>query len=332
MTSKEKIKLSKKICSKCGQELSIDNFYQTKNGWIDSMCKKCTSQQRRDRYNKTGKKENRIYYDKSKDRLVEHNGLSTSILWTPAMKSYLIENFPTTINKKLAETLGVPLRTMARKANELGLKKDPVWYTKEYKQSVKHPVVAVNPDGQVAGCFDTITNAAKACGAGKSAISWSCRKGSICKGLRWYYEEDFRKIYEEQRIDELKFTLNPNLDIKTGHFRKGHKLNVGRKYKATIGKESRSDFYREICRRLLNDPNSNFGPNRKGLPSKSKKVICVDSGETFPSVAECSRQTGLTLSALYASIKRMTRCGGRKYMYYSVYEEINKKVNAQAVI
>lgn len=91
----------------------------------------------------------------------------------------------------------------------------------------KHPVVAVNPDGTVAGCFDFIKDAVALYGMDRHSITDSCRKGTICRGLRWYYEEDFKKIFMEQRLDELKFELDPNRDPLTYHFRKGHKCGNG---------------------------------------------------------------------------------------------------------
>ena len=37
--------------------------------------------------------------------------------------------FPKTLNKEIAEYLGISLRTMIRKARELALQKDPDWLT-----------------------------------------------------------------------------------------------------------------------------------------------------------------------------------------------------------
>lgn len=48
---------------------------------------------------------------------------------------------------------------------------------------ISHPVVAVNPNGTVAGYFSSIKEAAVKSGRGRHAISLSCRKGSICKGF-----------------------------------------------------------------------------------------------------------------------------------------------------
>lgn len=87
----------------------------------------------------------------------------------------------------------------------------------------KRPVVAVNPDGSVAGYFECIKDAVDKYGMDRHSITDSCRRGTICRGLRWWYEEEFREIYLRGETDKLKYTLDPNRDRLTYHFKKGHK-------------------------------------------------------------------------------------------------------------
>lgn len=202
----------------------------------------------------------------------------------------------------------------------------------QYKRGINHPVVAVNPDGTVAGYFESIKKAAEKSGRERHSITNSCQRKSICKGFRWYYEKDFRKIYEGQRLDELKFSPNQNREKDSGHFCKGHKLNSRFQNWSKENQERRRKLSKEVSLRLVNDPNSNFGPNRKSPPAISKKVIALSTGEVYYSAAECARKNGIGLSALYASLRRMTRCGGKKYMFYSVYEEVNKRLKEKKVI
>ena len=193
----------------------------------------------------------------------------------------------------------------------------------------KHPVVAVNPNGKVAGIFDSIKDAVAIYGMDRHSITDSCKKGTLCRGLRWYYEEDFRKIYMD--VEKLKFTPYPDREQVSGRLVKGHKVNLGWKNWSEKSKESRRRFSRELCKRLINDPNSNFGPNRKVLSNRCKKVICIDSGEIYNSVAECSRKTGLGVSALHASMRRMYKCGGKKFMFLSEYNEVQKRINSNVL-
>lgn len=50
------------------------------------------------------------------------------------MLDYLRRHFPTTLNAELAECLGVCMRSMIRKARELGLEKDPDWLMGVYAE------------------------------------------------------------------------------------------------------------------------------------------------------------------------------------------------------
>lgn len=197
----------------------------------------------------------------------------------------------------------------------------------QYKVGSNRPVVAVNPNGTVAGFFGSIKLAASISNIDRNSITDSCLRGAICRGLRFYYEKDFRKIYEEQRLDDLKFSINPNIDIATGRFVKGNKANKGFNSWPKERQEKQRELSREKCLRLINDPESNFGPHIKSSKPLGKKVICLETKEVFLSAAECARKMNLNVDGLYSSIRRMKKYNGKKYMYLSVYEEIDKRVN-----
>lgn len=195
------------------------------------------------------------------------------------------------------------------------------------KVGSNRPVVAVNPNGTVAGFFGSIKLAASISKVDRNSITDSCLRGAICRGLRFYYEKDFRKIYEEQRLDDLKFTRDPNIDMATGRFVKGNKANKGFNGWPIERQEEHRRLSRERCFRLINDPESNFGPHIRFSKPLGKKVICLETKEVFLSAAECARKMNLNVEGLYSSIKRMKKYKGKKYMYLSVYEEIDKRVN-----
>ena len=60
-------------------------------------------------------------------RVMEHHGYATRIYWSPQMLDYMQRNYPTTLNKDLADWLGVSVTTVIRKARQLGLRKAPEW-------------------------------------------------------------------------------------------------------------------------------------------------------------------------------------------------------------
>ena len=61
------------------------------------------------------------------DRVMEHYGYATRIYWSPQMLDYMQRNYATTMNKDLADWLGVSVTTVIRKARQLGLRKAPEW-------------------------------------------------------------------------------------------------------------------------------------------------------------------------------------------------------------
>lgn len=118
----------KKTCPICGQNLWLHDFYTYASGY-SSHCKECVRKEKRLKYIKVP---DGRFLHKTKGRLVEHNGYSTSILWSGNMLSLLQRYFPTTRNEELAELVGVSSRTLVRKARQLGLVKDPVWLKEIY--------------------------------------------------------------------------------------------------------------------------------------------------------------------------------------------------------
>lgn len=72
-------------------------------------------------------KKDGLYHDPKTGRTMQHEHYATRIYWSRDMIDYLRCHFPTTLNDELAGCLGVSVRTMIRKARELGLEKDPQW-------------------------------------------------------------------------------------------------------------------------------------------------------------------------------------------------------------
>lgn len=93
-----------------------------------------------------------VYYNADKGRLMEHKGYGTRIYWSGDMLSLIRREFPTTLNEELAGMLGVSLRTMLRKARELGLSKDPQWLAKIWDERRAWALAAARRKGYP-GCF-----------------------------------------------------------------------------------------------------------------------------------------------------------------------------------
>ena len=84
-----------------------------------------------------------IYFSPKFGRLVEHRGQSTKYYWSPQQLDYLRRHYPNTANEELAGCLGVCVRTMMRKAREIGLSKDPA-YIRRIGEAGRNIARAVN--------------------------------------------------------------------------------------------------------------------------------------------------------------------------------------------
>lgn len=91
-------------------------------------------------------KEKKSWYDRNRKvpdgirlcpqdgRIYEHRGYSRRLFWSPQMIHELRTMYPTTLNDELAGLLGVSVRTMIRKARELGIEKDQRWLSEVWEE------------------------------------------------------------------------------------------------------------------------------------------------------------------------------------------------------
>lgn len=98
------------------------------------------------------KKPARTFYHPALDRIVVHDGYSTRIFWNETMLSFLRRNYATMLNSELAEWLGVSMRTVIRKARELGLEKDAQWLSAIWDERRAMAVASTKVNGNP-GCF-----------------------------------------------------------------------------------------------------------------------------------------------------------------------------------
>ncbi len=75
------------------------------------------------------RKEPKNFFHPKLQRIVTRDHYATRIFWSRQMIDLLKTHFPTTLNEEMAGLLGVSVRTMLRKARELGLEKDRQWLT-----------------------------------------------------------------------------------------------------------------------------------------------------------------------------------------------------------
>jgi hypothetical protein len=176
-------------------------------------------------------------------------------------------------------------------------------------------VVAVRPDGEIAGTFDAMIDAERFCGVKTRGIR-DCVHGrrKTCKGLMWYRnDEEFKHKYLTDR-DSLKFELDPNRDI-CGRLRKGHKVKVG-SHLSEEAKRAKS----ELMKRLRQ--NKDF--IRKTAESHRKiSVVEVETGRRWRSVKEAAEALGSSIGTINYHIHHGGKCrkNGCHYMTEELYNK-----------
>ncbi|SFK99302.1 hypothetical protein SAMN05216357_11052 [Porphyromonadaceae bacterium KH3CP3RA] len=74
------------------------------------------------------------YYELSLPVVAKPKRRTAGIEWTDEMIEFITSKFATSFNRDLADELGVGMRTMIRKARELGLEKEPGFLDKKRKE------------------------------------------------------------------------------------------------------------------------------------------------------------------------------------------------------
>lgn len=188
----------------------------------------------------------------------------------------------------------------------------------------KHPgrkrsVVAVNPDGSIAGYFEFIKDAVEKYGMDRHSITDSCKRGTICRGLRWWYEEEFREIYLRGEFEKLKYTLDPNRDRLTYHFKKGHKAGNGWDRCSEEKKAKRREIARERAFQMIREGHKNFGK-----PKMEKPVRCITTGKEYDSLKACSADTGIPSNQIGRAAKLGVATHKKRFEFIRLDERLKK--------
>lgn len=188
----------------------------------------------------------------------------------------------------------------------------------------KHPgrkrsVVAVNPDGSIAGYFEFIKDAVDKYGMDRHSITDSCKRGTICRGLRWWYEEEFREIYLRGEFEKLKYTLDPNRDRLTYHFKKGHKAGNGWDRCSEEKKAKRREIARERAFQMIREGHKNFGK-----PKMEKPVRCITTGKEYDSLKACSADMGIPSNQIGRAAKLGVATHKKRFEFIRLDERLKK--------
>lgn len=179
----------------------------------------------------------------------------------------------------------------------------------------------MNPDGTVAEVFEYIKDAVAKYGMDRHSITNSCRRGCICHGWKWFYAEDFSRIYMNCEYEKLRFTLDPNRDPVTYHFRKGHKLGNGFKKRSAATSAKMKEVARRNC--IRRRESGGYAESSKKL---WKAVVCLNDGREFPSIKHASEYYGIPRHHISGAIHRVGTTRGLRIRLKSQLERVREVI------
>lgn len=170
-------------------------------------------------------------------------------------------------------------------------------------------VVAINPDGTVYKRFKSVKAAKDFFGlSDRHSITQACQGKYLCRGMRLMYGEDYIPwadyTYPKRRFRDIYGRLLP------GHHNTGFKSPTKEQRKAMAERASKLSF------KMAHDPNSNWG---KG--GRLKPVICLETGERFPSYLAACEKFGLKSNQISSAIRRGGKCHGMTFKRISEFND-----------
>lgn len=74
-----------------------------------------------------------------------------------------------------------------------------------YYESKQRKIVAVNTDGTMMGCFDSIKVAHEKYHLTRHLLTKACKTGKLYRGIKWIFEDEYRKLWEQGKTDTLQY-------------------------------------------------------------------------------------------------------------------------------
>ena len=139
--AKRPLGYKKKTCTGCGQYLYLGRFYRlgkSKNhpDGYDCRCKECRRKEKNEAYARTRKVPDGIRLN-AEGQAVEKHGSSVRLHWGEEKIKDFKRLFPYNTNEDVAIDMGCSVRTVVRRAREMGLEKDPHWLQNVWNKNRK---------------------------------------------------------------------------------------------------------------------------------------------------------------------------------------------------
>ena len=179
----------------------------------------------------------------------------------------------------------------------------------------KTKIVAINPNGTIAGWFDCINDAAAYLHANRNNIG-RCLSGKQrrCHGLMWYrYTEEFKRDHM-LHPEKYRHEARPGHNLQ-GKFCQGNSIS----YKWNEEqKAAASERLKQQWKDGVRKPIKCFHP--EAIP-----VVEIETGRTWNSIGECAKDIGIEPCTLSITMRRRGISGKykRHYMRKDLYDKTN---------
>lgn len=147
--AKRKLGYKKKTCTGCGQYLYLREFYKygkSKNfpDGYDCRCKQCRRKDANEAYARTRKIPDGIRLN-ADGQAVEKRGRITRLYWGEEKIKKFKRIYPFNTNNDVAIDMECSVRTVVRRAREMGLQKDSLWLQSVWNENrrLAHAVVKI---------------------------------------------------------------------------------------------------------------------------------------------------------------------------------------------
>lgn len=176
----------------------------------------------------------------------------------------------------------------------------------------KKPIVAVNEKGEAASYYESVSQAAMVNGVFRRGITESLKTGAPYKGFKWMLESAYRELWFKGKTASLAFSCSRmRSDIALRRWR-----NM-----SDEKKKERSVKLSKARKKLISQRPEVMEPSRR---VHRQPVLCVNTGECFPSIADLAKAYGLNPSSARTASYRGMKVKGYIIKRISKEEYDNK--------
>lgn len=181
--------------------------------------------------------------------------------------------------------------------------------TEKAYSSTPRPVVAINTKGEVIGYYKSMSEASRMNNLYFSLIYKATHKGMYVHGIRWMFEEEYRKYWLYGRTAELQYS-------KAQRNSEGMKKAWSRRTKEE----------RELIRMKIRETKKAKGPEyiEKAVQARRKRVYCITNGKVYNSCKEYAEDIGMSPEWTSNAIRLGRKAGGYLAVYITNQEAIDR--------